>query len=57
MIEYLKKGKDSSRLEQLKKILQKRSKKAKKMKWDQFFGKVKFDEDPIKYQRKMRDEW
>jgi hypothetical protein len=25
--------------------------------WKQFLGAVKFDEDPVEYQRKLRDEW
>jgi phage portal protein BeeE len=25
--------------------------------WDLFFGKVKISEDPVKLQRRLRDEW
>ena len=30
--------------------------KARKKRWDLFFGKVKFSNDPVVYQRNLRDE-
>ncbi len=39
------------------KKLKKVSAKTKKINWDKYFGKIKFPEDALAYQKKMRDEW
>jgi hypothetical protein len=37
--------------------LQKASAKSKEIKWDKYFGKIKFPVDALDYQKKVRDEW
>lgn len=57
MIEYLDKKARKKLSQQLREILQKKRLRGKKLDWKRFFGKVKFEEDPVSYQRRLRDEW
>jgi hypothetical protein len=29
----------------------------KQIDWDKYFGKIRFDEDGLEYQRRLRNEW
>jgi hypothetical protein len=44
------------RLEKLLRSLPSNKKGSKDL-WSLFFGKIKISEDPVKIQRKLRDEW
>ncbi len=49
--------KDSRKqLEKLLRNLPSRKKGSNEI-WDLFFGKVKISEDPVKLQKRLRDEW
>lgn len=37
--------------------LSKMKSRSKRILWDKYFGKIKFPEESLTYQRKMRDEW
>lgn len=47
--------KDKGLRQQMQEFLKSKA-KGRKKRWDLFFGKVKFGEDPVDYQRNLRDE-
>jgi hypothetical protein len=57
MVKKLNKNIEKSLRQQLNELIEKDKVTGKKLDWDKFFGKVKFPEDPVQYQRKLRDEW
>jgi len=56
MVKVLTKKRGKSLKQQLDEMLQHNPSGSPKRKWGKFFGKVKFAEDAIAYQRKLRDE-
>ena len=57
MVKYLDRKAVRDLGKQLHEILRQKENCGKKLQWDRFFGKVKFEEDPVNYQRRLRDEW
>ena len=57
MVEKLKTNSKKTLREQFKELTAKGNPKRKKLHWEDFFGKVKFEENPVEYQRKRRNEW
>jgi hypothetical protein len=55
MVLVLTKKRDKTLKQQLDELLSK-PRVSKPRQWNDFFGKVKVDEDPVAYQRSLRDE-
>ncbi len=56
MVKVLTKKRGKSLKQQLDEMLQRNPGSSPKRKWNKFFGKVKFANDAVAYQRKLRDE-
>jgi hypothetical protein len=56
MVKVIRKNKAKTIGQQLSEVLNIESTTAPKRKWNNFFGKVHFDNKPVAYQRKLRDE-
>jgi len=56
MVQVIRKNKSKTLLQQLTESLNKTPATLPKRKWNSFFGKVQFGNDPVAYQRKLRNE-
>ena len=56
MVQVIRKNKSKTLRQQLSETLNKVPAALPKRKWSSFFGKVHFGNDPVAYQRKLRNE-
>jgi hypothetical protein len=56
MVQVIRKNKAKTLQQQLTEVLNNPPSIAPKRKWNSFFGKVHFGNDPVAYQRKLRNE-